>query len=171
MKKKLFIPVALLLLSLAVTDAVGQSRMTEKGSRLLDECRTLFVQGDYPAAGALLEEWEKEQGPSNTTRTEEIDYMNAVIKAERDLTVAMPYILAFQIKYPYSIYDNKMMALAGSSYFSVHEYDHAILCFNECDPELLETEECKRMTRHYAISLFRSCKVEDGLLQLNILWR
>ncbi len=169
MKKKLFFPVTVLLLSLTVTDAVGQSRMTAKSSRLLDECRTLFVHGDYTAAGALLEDWKKEQGPSNVTRTEEIDYMDAVIKAEQDLTVAMPYILAFQLKYPYSIYDNKMMALAGSSYFAVHEYDHAILCFNECDPELLESDECIRMTRHYAISLFRSGRVEDGLLQLNIL--
>ena len=169
MKKRLFIPVAVLLLSLAVTDAAGQSRMTEKGSRLLDECRTLFVQGDYPAAGALLEEWEKRHETVNPTRTEEIDYMRAVIMAEQDLTSAMPYILGFQIKYPFSIYDSKMMALAGSSYFSVHEYDHAILCFEECDPEVLESDECIRMSRHYAISLFRSGRVEDGLLQLNIL--
>ncbi|MBR4842980.1 MAG: tetratricopeptide repeat protein [Bacteroidaceae bacterium] len=169
MKRRLFLPAAILLLSLVVTDAAGQSRMTAKGSRLLDECRTLFVQGDYAAAGALLEEWEKEQGTVNPVRTEEIEYMHAVIMAERDLTVAMPYILSFQLKYPYSIYDNKMMALAGSSYFSVHEYDHAILCFEECDPELLEADDCQRMVRHYAISLFRSGKVDDGLLQLNIL--
>jgi TolA-binding protein len=171
MKKRFFMPIVLLLLLGAATGVSGQSRMTETGSRLLDECRTMFAQRNYQAAGILLDEWESLQLQKDRTytRTEELDYMHAVIEAEQDLTKAMPAILGFQLKYPYSLYDNTMMALAGSSYFAVHEYNHAILCFEECDPGLLDDDESLRMTRHYAISLYRCGRVEEGMLQLSIL--
>ena len=139
--------------------------------RLLDECRTVFTQGDYGAAGTLLDEWVKQTVNRKQALTEEIEYMQVVIAAERDLSTAMPAIQIFMSKYPGSMYNNRMLALMGSSHFVLHEYQDAIECFDECDPLLLDSKDCQRMVRHNAISLFRCGRAQEGYLQLNILAR
>ena len=47
MRKILIIPAFLLLTAVPVQKAAAQSRLSESASRLLDECRTRFSQGDY----------------------------------------------------------------------------------------------------------------------------
>ena len=153
------------------TEAAAQGRLADTDLHLLDECRTLFAQGDYSAAGAVLDEWAKGTGAESPARTEEIEYMQVVIDAERDFTTAMPAIQIFMAKYPESIYNNRLLALMGTSHFSLHEYEEAIECFDECDPLLLEEADCRRMVRHNAISLIRTGRTQEGYMQLSILER
>ena len=149
----------------------AQGRQTDTDVRLLDECRSLFMQGDYSAAGSLLAEWNKVAYANGLLRTEEVSYMQVVIDAQRDLNTAMPAIEKFMSEYPNSIYNNRMQALMGSCHFAQHEYDEAIECFDECDPLLLNDEDCRRMVRHNAISLIRLGRNDEGFLQLSILER
>ena len=162
---------AVLLLAGAYASVSAQSRMTDADTRLLDECRTVFTQGDYGAAGSLLDEWVKLTQNRRQALTEEIEYMQVVTKAERDLSTAMPAIQIFMSKYPNSMYNNRMLALMGSSHFVLREYQDAIECFDECDPLLLDSKDCQRMVRHNAIALFRCGRAQEGYLQLNILAR
>ena len=162
---------AVLLLAGAYAGVSAQSRLRDADTRLLDECRTVFTQGDYGAAGTLLDEGVKQQVNRQQALTEEIEYMQVVIAAERDLSTAMPAIQIFMSKYPGSMYNNRMLALMGSSHFVLHEYQDAIECFDECDPLLLDSKDCQRMVRHNAISLFRCGRAQEGYLQLNILAR
>ena len=161
----------MLLLAGAYAGVSAQSRLRDADTRLLDECRTVFTQGDYGAAGTLLDEWVKQTVNRKQALTEEIEYMQVVIAAERDLSTAMPAIQIFMSKYPNSMYNNRMLALMGSSHFVLHEYQDAIECFDECDPLLLDSKDCQRMVRHNAISLFRCGRAQEGYLQLNILAR
>lgn len=167
--RKILLSVALLAGTYAGVSA--QSRLTDADTRLLDECRTVFTQGDYGAAGSLLDEWVKLTENRKKALTEEIEYMQVVISAERDLSTAMPAIQIFMSKYPGSMYNNRLLALMGSSHFVLHEYQDAIECFDECDPLLLDSKDCQRMVRHNAISLFRCGRAQEGYLQLNILAR
>jgi TolA-binding protein len=171
MRKILIIPAFLLLTAVPVQKTAAQSRLSESASRLLDECRTLFSQGDYNAAGPVLDEWAKRATEQSLALTEEVEFMQVVIDAERDLTTAMPAIQIFMSKYPQSIYNNRLLALMGSSHFSLHEYSEAIECFDECDPLLLEEKDCLRMVRHNAISLIRCGRIQEGYMQLSILER
>ena len=162
---------AVLCLAGAYAGVSAQSRLTDADTRLLDECRTVFTQGDYGAAGSLLDEWVKLTESRKQALTEEIEYMQVVIAAERDLSTAMPAIQIFMSKYPNSMYNNRMLALMGSSHFVQREYQEAIECFDECDPLLLDEKDCQRMVRHNAISLFRCGRAQEGYLQLTILAR
>ena len=171
MTRKLIIPVCLMLLGSVAQSAWAQSRLTDGSARLLDECRTLFVQADYNAAGTLLDEWEQSQAPTSPALTEETEFMRVVIDAERDLTTAMPALQIFMQRYPESVYNNRLTALMGSSHFALHEYREAIESFDDCDPLLLSDRDCCRMVRHYAISLIRCGQVDEGAMQLSILAR
>ena len=108
------------------TGAWAQLRTSESSSRLLDECRTLFTQGDYSAAGSILEQWSRTDEAKGLARDEEIDFMRVVIQAENDLATAMPAIQIFMSEYPSSMYNNRLYALMGSSHFALHEYEDAI---------------------------------------------
>ena len=167
--RKILLSVALLAGACAGVSA--QSRLTDADTRLLDECRTVFTQGDYGAAGSLLDDWMKAARDRSQALTEEVEYMQVVIAAERDLSTAMPSIQIFMSKYPGSMYNNRMLALMGSSHFVLREYQDAIECFDECDPLLLDENDCKRMVRHNAIALFRCGRAQEGYLQLTILER
>ena len=167
--RKILLSAVLLLGAYAGVSA--QSRLRDADMRLLDECRTVFTQGDYSAAGSLLDEWVKLAENRKQALTEEIEYMQVVISAQKDLSTAMPAIQIFMSKYPNSMYNNRMLALMGSSHFVQHEYQDAIECFDECDPLLLDSKDCQRMVRHNAISLFRCGRAQEGYLQLNILAR
>ena len=168
--RKILLSVTLLLAG-AYVGISAQSRLRDADTRLLDECRTVFTQRDFSAAGSLLDEWIKEAENGKHALTEEIEYMQVVIKAERDLSTAMPAIQIFMSKYPNSMYNNRMLALMGSSHFVLHEYEDAIECFDECDPLLLDENDCCRLVRHNAISLFRCGRAQEGYLQLTILER
>lgn len=148
---------------------MAQGGFTDSDARLLDECRTLFARGDYSAAGNVLARWDKGRHDLDATRTEEIDFMRAVITAETDLKKGTPALQGFLLKYPNSIYSNRVMAESGSVFFAAHEYKNAILCFDETDPMLLDDDDCERTVRHYAISLLRCGRIEEGALQLNVL--
>ena len=74
---------------------MAQGRLTDKSSRLLDECRTLFSQGDYAAAGTILDRWYEASGPGSVNRTEETDYMRTVIAAETNPAQSMDRIWEF----------------------------------------------------------------------------
>lgn len=169
--KRLILPVLLLLAGCWYQGVMAQNRLTDKGVRLLDECRTLFTQGDYSAAGSILDEWESITTQGSVTRTEEIDFMRTVIDAERDLAGSLESIHKFIEKYPRSIYSNRINALQGSSYFALGEYEHALECFDETDPLMLEDRDCRRMVRHNAISLIRCGHIEEGRLEFSILER
>ena len=167
--RKILLSVALLAGTCAGVSA--QSRLIDADTRLLDECRTVFTQGDYSAAGSLLDDWIKLTRERSQALTEEVEYMQVVIAAERDLSTAMPAIQIFMSKYPNSMYNNRMLALMGSSHFVLREYQDAIECFDECDPLLLDENDCKRMVRHNAIALFRCGRAQEAYLQLTILER
>ena len=171
MIKRLIIPVCLMLMGSACQYAWAQGRFTDKGARLLDESRTLFTQGDYGAAGTLLDEWESITDAGSVTRTEEIDFMRTVIAAERDMAGSLELIHRFIEKYPNSIYNNRIAAIQGSSYYALGEYEHALECFDETDPLMLDDRDSRRMVRHNAISLIRCGHIEEGRLQLSILER
>ena len=170
MTKRLIIPVCLLLLGSA-NSISAQSRLSDRSSRLLDECRTLFVQSDFSAAGSLLDEWEQMRTVDSPARTEETEFMRVVIDAEHDLTTAMPSIQMFMEKYPESIYRNRLTALMGSAHFTLHEYREAVECFDDCEPLALSDRECCRLVRHNAISLIRVGRIEEASMQLSILAR
>lgn len=171
MVKRIIIPVLLLLLGYAPQNAAAQNRLTDQGNRLLDECRTLFSQGDYGAAGTVLAEWEALKRSTGVVRSEEIDYMRTVISAENDLAGSLDMILGFMEKYPQSIYYNHMEALLGSSYFACREYRKALECFDETDPLLLEDRDSRRLVRHNAVSMIRCGQTDEGYVQLSILER
>ena len=168
--KKILLSVTLLLAG-SYAGVWAQSRLADADTRLLDECRTVFTQGDYGAAGSLLDEWIKVTVDRRQALTEEVEYMQVVIAAERDLSTAMPAIQIFMSKYPGSMYNNRMLALMGSSHFVQREYLDAIECFDECDPLQLDENDCRRMVRHNAIALFRCGRAQEGYLQLTILER
>ena len=167
MRKILVIPVMLLVLGGA--DAFAQGRLTDKGSRLLDECRTLFTQGDYAAAGTLLEQWSAASASGSVNRTEETDYMRTVIEAETNPAQSMDCIWEFLQNYPNSVYYNRMLMLLGSSYYARRDYREAINCFDQCEPLLLDDNDCCRLVRYNSISLIRRGKTDEGMLQLSIL--
>ena len=171
MTRKLIISVCLLLMGSAGHYAMAQGRLTDRNSRLLDECRSLFSQADYSAAGTLLEEWELAAGPASVTRTEETEYMRTVILAELNPAESLESIQRFLADYPESMYTNRMQALMGSAYFARRSYDKAVECFDETDPLLLDNKDCSRMVRHNAISLIRMGRIDEGYMQLSILER
>ncbi len=167
MRKILVIPAILLLFG--GMDALAQGRLTDKDSRLLDECRTLFTQGDYAAAGTLLDLWYETSVPGSVNRLEEADYMRTVIKAETNPAQSIESIWEFMQNYPNSVYYNRMLMLLGSSYYARQNYKDAISCFDQCEPLLLDDSDCRRMVRYNAISLIRCGKTDEGLLQMSIL--
>ena len=169
MNKKLIIPVCLLMLGPACQGIMAQGRVTDRDSRLLDECRTLFIQADYNAAGNLLDKWEQQAGPASTIRTQETEYMRTVILAETDPARSLEAIQEFMDKYPGSVYTNRLQALLGMAYFARYDFDKAIECFDEADPLLLDDRDCCRMVRYNAISLIRTGKMDQGRLELGIL--
>ena len=171
MTRKVIIPVCLFMLGALTEGAWAQSRLTDGSAHLLDECRTLFAGADFGAAGTLLDEWQNSLPESSPALIEETDFMRVIIDAERDLTKAMPAICKFMEKYPESVYGNRVTALKGSCHFALHEYQEAIECFDECDPLLLSERDCRRMVRHYAISLIRCGQISEGSMQLSILSR
>ena len=122
--------------------------------RLLDECR-LCRSRNYQAAGILLDEWESLQPTENRTLPTTEGWIHAAVaEAEQDLTKAMPAILGFRPKYPYSLYDNTMMAclrllFRGSRVLPCNPL------FQGCGPGLLDDDESLRMTRHYAAIVYR----------------
>ena len=164
MGKRLIIPVCILLLGSVNQSIMGQNRLTDRSNRLIDECRTLFTQGDYAAAGTLLEKWEQTAPASNVLRTEELDYMRTVIAVEKNPAKSLDAIQEFMDRYPGSMYLNRMQALMGTAYFAMYEFDKAVECFDNTDPLLLDERDCCRMVRHNAISLFRTGKTEEPSL-------
>ena len=171
MTKRVIIPVCLLMLGALTQGAWAQSRLSDESARLLDECRTLFDGADFGAAGALLNEWQESKPESSPVLDEETEFMRVVIDAERDLSAALPSIERYMQKYPESIYSNRLLALAGSAHFALHEYPEAVECLDECDPLQLSERDCRRMVRHYAISLIRCGQISEGSMQLSILSR
>ena len=153
----------------AFCGARAQSRLTDADTRLLDECRTLFIQRDFTGAAPLLDEWVRITSPKGQGMTEEIDFMRTVIAAETDPGKAMPAIQQFMDRYPNSIYNNRMMSLLGSAHFANHDYKEAIECFDDTDPILLDDQDCRRLVRQNAIALMRSGRVDEGFVVLNIL--
>lgn len=169
MIRKLIIPVCLLLIGSAGQNLNAQGRLTDRDSRLLDECRTLFLQADYNAARTVLEKWEQTAGLSSMLFTEETEYIRTVITAELNPAESLEPIRLFMEKYPESMYSNRMYALMGSAYFAKYDFDKAIECFDETDPLLLDDKDCCRMVRHNAISLIRKGRIDEGRIQLSIL--
>ncbi|MBR5936230.1 MAG: tetratricopeptide repeat protein [Bacteroidaceae bacterium] len=169
MIRKLIVPVCLLVIGSAGQGIMAQGRLTDRDSRLLDECRTLFLQADYSAAGTLLEKWEQAAGMSSLMFTEETEYIRTVIGAELNPAGSLESIQSFMDKYPESMYSNRMNALLGSAYFAGYDFEKAIECFDETDPLLLDDGDCRRMVRHNAISLIRTGRIDEGRLQLSIL--
>ncbi|MBQ0095483.1 MAG: tetratricopeptide repeat protein [Bacteroidetes bacterium] len=159
-------PLIFLAFALMTLSAGAQGRYTRTDLQGLDECRTLFSQGDYAAAGTLLEGWLKSHNV-----TEETEYMTTVIAAECDMNTAMPAIRHFIQTYPMSKYMNRIRALEGSAYFAQKDYESAIESFEESDPAQLSDRDCERLVRHNAISLVRSGRTDEAFLQLSILDR
>lgn len=171
MSKGLIINAVFLVMAGMPCQAWAQARVGDDTSRMLDECRSLFEQGDFNAAGAVLDNWQSKGGAKGITRTEETDYMSTVIKAEKDIVNALPVLEEFIAKYPKSMYCNRMYALMGSSYFTRHDYAKALECFDKSDPLLLTDADTKRLLRQSAIALIRTGRVQEGYMQLEILER
>lgn len=169
MNRKQLITVCLLALAPVCQGLMAQGRLTDRDSRLLDECRTLFMQADYNAAGTLLDKLERTAAPSSAIRAQETEYMRTVILAETEPAKSLEAIEAFMEKYPESIYLNRLEALMGMAYFARFEFDKALECFDETDPLLLNDGDCRRMVRYNAISLIRTGKIDQGKIQLSIL--
>lgn len=171
MSKGFIINAVFLIMAGMPSQAWAQARVADDASRMLDECRSLFEQGDYTAAGTVLDNWQSKSGSKGIARTEETDYMRTVIKAEKDMANAVPVLDEFISRYPKSMYCNRMYALKGSSYFTNHEYEKAIESFDSCDPLLLSDADTRRLLRQSAISLIRTGHVQEGYMQLEILER
>lgn len=169
MDRKQLITVCLLALAPLCQGLMAQGRLTDRDSRLLDECRTLFMQADYSAAGTLLDKWEQTASPASTIRTQETEYMRTVILAETEPAKSLEAIKAFMERYPESIYRNRLQALMGMAYFACFEFDKALECFDETDPLLLNDGDCRRLVRYNAISLIRTGNIDQGKIQLSIL--
>ena len=169
MKRRIIIPVLMLLLGTVSLGVSAQGRLTDKASRLYDECRTLFGQGDYDAAANVLDEWTRITTSISANRQEEVDYMRTVIAVKTAPQKSIDTVWDFMEKYPNSIYYNRMLLMMGTSYYAKHDYNDAVVCLEECDPIQLSQEDCKELVRYYAISLIRCGRADEGMLQLRIL--
>ena len=169
--KKMIISVFALFLTGFTANIVSQDINIGSDERIIEESRSLFYNGDYDAAIKCLNVWKNHYSAeeNNVLRMEEVDYMLTVSNAELDLKKAKLSLMGFLEHYPRSIYSNKIVALLGSSCYSLKQYDEAIKWFDICDPDRLNKNDCIRKTLHHAISLIKTGQTSEGYIQLSIL--
>lgn len=170
-KKSMIIGAFALLLTGFTENVVCQNINVGSDERMIEESRSLFNNGDYDAAIKYLNLWKNSNSfeESNVLRMEEVDYMLTVSNAELDLKNAKLSLMDFLESYPRSIYSNQIVALLGSSCYSLNQHDEAIKWFDSCDPDGLKKKDCIRKTLHHAISLIKTGKTSEGYIQLSIL--
>lgn len=159
---------------MAASVIAAMAQQTERpmsDERLFNEACVLFEGGDYEAASGYLDKWEAtvgaaQQGPM---RTEEVDFMNAVIASELDRYGAKKTVMEFLEKYPNSVHKNRMMARMGTACYLEGDYDEALVWFDECDPDHLGERERNIATLHHAISLVKTGDSEEGYVLLTVL--
>lgn len=160
--KKRFTYAALVLLACSCPLAQGQNSVTDKGLRLLDECRTLYYQGDVEAAGTLLERWEKEYAGSTMTRTEEVEFLKIAVDATRHPEYTVEKMTKYMERYPMSVFYDQAMVIMGASDFENRNYENAIVCFENADDLKLDKRSLMKKKLQYGISLIRTGQVSAG---------
>ncbi len=160
-----------LLLTGFTANIVSQDISIGSEESILEESRSLFYNDDYDAVIKSLNVWKSHYSvkDNNALRTEEVDYMMTVSNAELDLKEAKKSLMGFLDRYPRSIYSNKIVALLGSSCYSLKEYEEAIKWFKSSDPDRLSKKDCIRMTLHNAVSLIKTGQTTEGYIQLSVL--
>lgn len=151
--------------------ASQEKPVTESDIRLIEEARRLFDGGDYAAASNFLDRWgataaSRKQGYLDN---EEIEYMQAVINAERNPMEGKEMLQAFLEHYPSSIWANRVKALTGISCAARGEYSEALVWFDDCDPRQLGIDDVRELTLYHAISLMRTGSMDDGCVLLTVL--
>lgn len=160
--KKRFTYAAIALLACSCPLAQGQNSLTDKGLSLLDECRTLYYQGDVEAAGTLLERWEKEYSSVNMTRSEEVEFLKIAVDAVRHPEFTVDRMTKYMEKYPMSVFYDQAMVIMGTSDFENRNYENAIVCFENADDTKLDRNTLMRKKLQYGISLIRTGQIAAG---------
>lgn len=152
---------------LSVALAGGSQTYAQTGrqddSRLIGECRSLFAAGSYVQAGLLLDRISSGQSVASA---QEIDYMEAVIAANRDIVSAKPLLASFLQKYEGSAYADRILAYFGEACIATSDFDKALDALDECDMQNLIESESDRAEMNYAIALYRCGLTEEADLQL-----
>lgn len=160
--RKRFTYAAMLLLACSCPLAQGQNSVTDKGLSLLDECRTLYYQGDIEAAGSLLQRWEKEYASGTMTRSEEVEFLKIAVDAARHPEYAVDKLTGYLERFPMSIYYEQAMVILGSSYFQEKDYEQAIVFFENSKDSKLDRQTLMKKKLQYGISLIRTGQISAG---------
>ena len=127
----------------------------------MGECRSLFAAGRY----RQVEQMIARQG-TQVPQSEELDYIKAVSAANVDLPRSGDLLASFMVKYPNSVYGNKILSMLGQYFLSEHDYESALESFDRCDMMKLSPIERSRSELNHAIALLRNGDMEEGLQML-----
>lgn len=169
MKKRLYTLATLALLPLLLF-AQPQLQL-ESADGFLKEGRRLFNQNDYQAAETYLEKWQDLTKQQNGTeaRDEEVEYMLLVIDAEADLSAAAGAVSEYMMRYPRSIYTNRLNSLMAASYYAQGEFENAVLWYQKTSIEKLTMKDVVRATYYYMVSSLKTGDIETAKQQMSIL--
>lgn len=167
MKKGLYMFAMLVVLPLLL---VAQTQ-PESSNGFLQEGRRLFNLNDYQASKSYLERWKGLTIRENGTeaRDEEVEYMLLVIDAEADLCGASGAISEYLMRYPRSIYTNRLNSLLAASYYAQGEFENAVLWYEKTVVEKLSMDDAVRATYFYMISSIKTGDIETAKQQIAIL--
>lgn len=154
---------ACLAMTLAGTAGVDAQTSRQEDDALIGECRSLFAGGMFSQAGLLLDKVSAVQGLASD---QEVDFMKAVIAANRDIAAAKPLLESFLQKYGGSLYADRVLAYYAESCIATRDFEKALSSLEECDMLNITETEKRRADLNYAIALFRCGRVEEGRLQL-----
>ena len=169
MKKRLYTLATLALLPLLLF-AQPQLQL-ESADGFLKEGRRLFNQNDYQAAETYLEKWQDLTKQQNGTeaRDEEVEYMLLVIDAEADLSAAAGAVSEYMMRYPRSIYTNRLNSLMAASYYAQGEFENAVMWYQKTNIEKLTMKDVVRATYYYMVSSLKTGDIETAKQQMAIL--
>lgn len=147
MKKIIF----LLLLTATSLTAQAQTSSTESKARILQECRRLYSEKEYPTALTMLSRLDISS--LSHLEQQEVDYLRATSVFRTNKLEGRALMLRYIEKYPESANNHTLAAYIAETYYFAKNFEQACARYSQCDFDRLAEEDRENAELYYALSL------------------
>lgn len=155
----------LLLLSTTIFAAQSQTSSPENKTRILQECRRLYSEQEYPTALTMLSRLD--YSALNHIEQQEVDYLRATSVFRMNHIEGRALMLQYIEKYPESAKNPTLAAYIAETYYYAKNFEQARIKYSQCDFERLSEEDRENAELYYALTLQECGESEKSKAMLN----
>ena len=160
--KKFF---SLFILAILATSVQSQNISGNNKGHLLQECRRLYNDKEFPTALTMLSRLDY-SGLSHIEQ-QEADYLKATATFRINPLEGRALMLQYIEKYPENSGNPTITAYIAESYYYAKNFEQACIKFSQCDFEPLSEEDRESAELYYALSLQECGKSDKAAALLN----